>query len=72
MEPSIRFHTLVRLVDAEEITIEKIRTVDSPLEINNVKSKLQSQNLSSKTYDPNPEIMCTHTIDPKNKSKAQL
>ena len=42
MEPSIQFHTLVELVDAKDITNEKIRDFDKPLEISNVTSKLES------------------------------
>ena len=44
MEPSILFHTLVNLFDAEDVTNEMFRTLDLPLEINTVTSKLESQN----------------------------
>ena len=47
MEPSFPFHTLVKLVDAEDLMNEKIRTSDLQLEINNVTSKIESQNLSA-------------------------
>ena len=36
LEPSIPFHTLVKLVDAEDIANDKIRTHDLALEINNI------------------------------------
>ena len=40
LEPSIPFHTLVKLVDAEDIANDKIRTHDLALEINNVTKQL--------------------------------
>ena len=43
MEPSISVHTLVKLVDAEHIKIEKFRSLDLQQEIINVTSKLESQ-----------------------------
>ena len=43
MEPSIPFNTLVELVAAEDITNEKIRYLDIPMEINTVTSKFESQ-----------------------------
>ena len=51
MEPSIPLVTLVELVPAEDITDEEIRTLDLSLEINYVKSKLQSQSVYAKKYD---------------------
>ena len=36
LEPSIPFHTLVKLVDAEDIANDKIRTHDLALEVNNI------------------------------------
>ena len=41
-EPSVPFHTLVKRVDAEEITIEEIRTLNLLLKTNIVTSKLES------------------------------
>ena len=64
MEPSIPFHTLVKLIDAEVIMNEKNRTFDLPLETNTLRSKLESQKLSGERYGPNPESMCTQTMDP--------
>ena len=40
MEPSIPFHTLVNFVEAEGITNGKNRTLDLPLKINTIISKL--------------------------------
>ena len=57
LEPSIPFHTLVKLVDAEDITNEKIRTLDLPLEVNSLTSKLSSHTLNSE--DITPEVMFT-------------
>ena len=45
LEPSIPFHTLVKLVDAEDIANDKIRTHDLTLEVNNITKQLQTQNL---------------------------
>ena len=72
MEPSIPFHTLIKLVDSEDITKEKNRPFELPLEINIATSKLESQNSSAETYDPSPEGMCTQTIDLNNKSVPQF
>ena len=71
-EPSISFFTLFEHVDLETIRIEKVRTLDQPLEIINVTSKLESHNLSTETYDPNPEIVFTQKTDPNNNSKPQF
>ena len=43
LEPSITFHTLVKLVDAEDIANDKIRTHDLALEINNITKQLNTQ-----------------------------
>ena len=40
-------HQLVKLLDAEDITNEKVSTLVLPLEINNVTSKLESSVLNS-------------------------
>ena len=52
MEPSNLVHILVKLIDAADKTNRKIRILDPSLEINNVASKLESQNLSAEFYDP--------------------
>ena len=67
MESSILFHKLVKVVDAEGIKNEKTCTLDLPVEIRKVTSKLESQNLSPETYDPNPENMFAQTTDLNNK-----
>ena len=69
MEPSIPFHTAVFLVDAEDFTNEEAQTLDLPLEINNVTSKLEFQNLSAEFYDANLEVMFSQTTDPNNRNK---
>ena len=71
MEPSISFQTLVKYVDAEDITNETSRILGLPPENNNVNSKLESQNLSTETYHSNPGVMFTQKIDPNNESKPQ-
>ena len=59
MEPPIPIHTLVKLVDAEKITNEKIPALDLPMEISNLTSKVESQNIFAETYDPNSKS-CLH------------
>ena len=39
LEPTISFHTLVKLVDAEDIEIDKSRTHDLALEVNNIRKQ---------------------------------
>ena len=72
MERSIPFHTLPKLVDAEEINSEKYRNLHLPMKINEVTSKLESQKSFCETYDPNPENNFKQTTDPNNKSKPQF
>ena len=45
LAPSIPFHTLVKLVDAEDIANDKIRTHDLALEVNNITKQLQTRTL---------------------------
>ena len=45
LEPSLPFHTLVKLVHVEYIANDKIRTHDLTLEVNCIVNQLQSQNL---------------------------
>ena len=47
LEPSIPFHTLVKLVDTEDLANDKIRTHDGTLKINNITKHLQTQTLDS-------------------------
>ena len=72
MEPSIPFHALVKLVDAEHTTNEKVRTRVPPLKILKVISKLESQNLSAETFDSNPETLNTQGIDPNTWNKPHF
>ena len=66
LEPSIPFHTLVKLVDAEDIANDKIRTQDLTLEINNITKQLHTQ-----TIDPSSQeqLMFTQSKDPNNENK---
>ena len=65
LEPSIAIHTLVELVDAEDIANDKYRTHDLTSEVNILTNKLQSQ-----TIEQQPEQrMFTQSKDPNNKSK---
>ena len=66
MEPSIPFHTLVKLVDAEDIANDKIRTHDLALEINKITKQLNTQTLQPSSQEP---LMCTQTKDPNNRNK---
>ena len=61
MENCVSIHDLVKLVDAEDLTNEKIRTFDLPLENNIVTSKLESRNLFAAIFDANPEMIFTQT-----------
>ena len=66
LEPSIPFHTLVKLVDAEDIANDKIRTHDLALEINNITKQLNTQTLDHSSQE---QLMYTQPKDPKNKNK---
>ena len=61
LEPSIPFHTRVKLVDAEEIANNKIRTHDLALEVTNITNQLQTQTLDSSQQD---KLMFTQSRDP--------
>ena len=71
MESSIPFHTLVKFFDAKEITNEKNVLIIYHWKIEK-NTKLEPQNLSSETYDSNPEIMFTKTNDPNNGIKPHI
>ena len=64
MEHFIPFHTLVKLVDAEDIANDKIRTHDLALEVNSITKKLHTQ-----TFEPSSQeqLMFTQPKDPNNK-----
>ena len=66
LEPSIRFHTLVKLVDAEDIANDKIRTHDLALEINNFTKQLNTQTLEPSSQE---QLMFTQPKVPNNKNK---
>ena len=64
--PSIPFHTLVKLVDAEDIANDKIRTHDLALEINNITKQLNTQTLEPSSQE---QLMFTQSKDQYNKHK---
>ena len=66
LEPSIPFHTLVKLVDAEHIANDKIRTHDLALDIINITKQLNTQNLEPSSQE---QLMFTQSKDPNNKHK---
>ena len=51
LEPSIPFHTLVKLVDAEDNANDKIRTHDLALENNNITKQLNTQTLEPSSQE---------------------
>ena len=51
LEPSIPFHTLVKLVDAEDIANDKIRTHDLALKVNNITKQLHTQTLEPSSQE---------------------
>ena len=67
LEPSIPFHTLVKLVDAEDIANDKIRTHDLALEINNITKQFYTQSLEPSSQE---QFMFTQPKDPNNKNKT--
>ena len=66
LEPSIPFHTLVKLVDAEDIANDKIRTHDLAFEINSITKQLNTQTLDHSSQE---QLMYTKPKDPNNKNK---
>ena len=66
LEPSFPFHTLVKLVDAEDIANDKIRTHDLALEINNITKQLNTQTLDPSSQE---QLMFTQPKDANNKNK---
>ena len=66
LEPSIPFHTLVKLVDAEDIANDKIRTHDLALETNNITKQLNIQTLDPSSQE---QLMFTQSKVQNNKSK---
>ena len=66
LEPSIPFHTLVKLVDAEDIANDKIRTHDLALEVNSITKQICTQTLEPSSQD---QLMFTQPKDTNNKNK---
>ena len=66
LEPSIPFHTLVKLVDAEDIANDKIRTHDLALEVNNITKQVYTQTLEPSSHE---QLMFTQPKDPNNRKK---
>ena len=69
LEPSIPFHSLVNMVDSEDITLEKIKTQELSLEINNLSNTFQQ---NTTILDSPPEPPQVQVMDPNNKSKPQF
>ena len=67
LEHSIPLHTLVKLVDAEDIANDKIRTHDLALEVNNITNQLQTQ-----TLDCSQHAQLTFTQSRDQRTKANL
>ena len=65
-EPSIPFHTLVKIVDAEGIANDKIRTHDLALEINNITKQLNTHTLGPSSQE---QLLFTQSKDPNNRNK---
>ena len=72
MGASLLFHTLVRLVDAEDFSNENTHAADRPLEINDVASRLETQRVFYENYPPNSAIMFTQTADATIEIKHQF
>ena len=68
-ERSILFHTLVNMVDSEDITLEKIKTQELSLEIINLSNTFQQNTTIQGTPTETPQIQA---VDPNNKSKPQF
>ena len=66
LEPSIPFHALVKLGEAEDIANDKIQTHDLTLEVNYIRKQLQTQTLDSSQQE---QPMFTQSRDPNNKNK---
>ena len=69
LEPSIPFHSLVNMVDSEDITLEKIKTQELSLEINTLSNTFQQSTTSQDSPSESPQVQ---VMDPNNKSKPQF
>ena len=71
--PSTVFYTLVKWVDAGDINVEKICTLDVPLEVNLLKMKTKNLSFLSRSTVFKPKMMATFfQNDPKDESKKQF
>ena len=52
------------------LLMKEVRTLDLPLEVDSLTSKLSSHNLNSENVSP--EVMFTQNNDPNNKSRPQF
>ena len=66
LEPSIPFHTIIKLVDAEDIANDKMRSNYLALELNNITKQLKTETLDSSQQE---QLMFTQSRDPNNKNK---
>ena len=69
LEPSIPFHSLVNMVDSEDITLEKIKTQELSLEINTLSNTFQQSTTIQDFPSESPQVQI---MDPNNKSKPQF
>ena len=69
LEYSIPFHTLVKLVNAEDIANDKTRTYYVTLEVTNITKQLQTQTLDSSYLE---QLMFTQPRDLNEKRKKKI
>ena len=72
METSIFFHTVVKLVVAEDFKNENLHAAQLPWEINDVAPKLEKKTFFYEKSEPKSAIMFTKTADATNESKNQF
>ena len=63
LEPSIQFHTLVKLVDAEGKAHDELRTHALTLDVYSITNQFQSQNFDIQQSE---QLMFTQPQDPNN------
>ena len=69
LEVSIAFHSLVNMVESEDITLEKIKTKELSLDINTVSD---SFNQTTSISDKLSETLQIEAVVPNYKSKSQF
>ena len=69
LEPSIPFHSLVNMVDSEDITLKKIKTQELSHEINFQFNTFQQNTTIQDLPSESPQVQA---MDPNNKSKPQF